>query len=515
MRIEKLELKNFGKFKNKTIELGEGIQLFFGENEAGKTTIHTFIRCMLFGMERGRGRAAASDTFSRYEPWDVPGVYAGAMEFSCGGKRFRLERNFDKYTKKSSLICLDDGEELSLDQGDLEMLLPGLCAEGYADTLYIGQAGAQTGKKLSEELKNFAANYYVSGDSHIDVAAAQEMLRLEEKELDRQARNYMEDRQHRRERLEQESSYIWRDMHRLEEELCRVQEGLELKRSRQEKAPEPEKRMIDHLRPDRWRIHPLEVAGILIVVVLLFVLTPRPWNYFISVVAALAGGLYIWNRMKEDKKRKKTEPELMLEEITPEEERASVEKLQWEKQHLEEERKEKKIAYENLQEELNEMGELDDIYKEQEKKRTALILAQKRLAEVARDMQGQVREELNASVSRIIGAITGGKYRKLLVEEGIKISFLCDGQKIPAFQMSKGTLEQAYFALRLASADLMYEEEYPLILDDAFSSYDDRHLENVLAYLGETGRQILLFTCQSREEAILKGRGIPFLRISF
>lgn len=514
MKIEKLELKNFGKFRNKTIELGDGIQLIFGENEAGKTTIHTFIHCMLFGMERGRGRAAATDTFSHYEPWDIPGMYAGAMEFSSGNKRFRLERNFDKQTKRSSLICLDDGEEFSLEQGDLEMLLPGLSADGFMDTLYIGQSGAQTGEKLSEKLKNFAANYYISGDGHIDVSAAQALLRSEEKDLDRQARKYMEERQRRRERLEQESSYVWRDIHRLEEELERVQEGLELKQSREGEKQEPEKRMIDNLRPDRWRIHPLEVAGILFAVVLLFVLAPRPWNYFTSVVAALAGGIYIWNRMKEEKKRKKTVPELMLEEITPEEELASVEKLQWEKQHLEEEQKEKRIAYENLQEELSEMGELDDIYREQKDRRTALILAQKHLEEVARNMQGQVREELNGAVSHIMEVLTEGQYRKLVVEEGSGISFLKNGRKIPTYQMSKGALEQAYFALRLAAADLMFEEDYPLILDDAFTSYDDRRLENVLAYLAGTGRQVLLFTCQKREESILKGRGIPFLRIS-
>ena len=57
MKIQKLELRHFGKFRGRTILLGDGIQLLGGENEAGKTTVHTFIKSMLFGMERGRGRA--------------------------------------------------------------------------------------------------------------------------------------------------------------------------------------------------------------------------------------------------------------------------------------------------------------------------------------------------------------------------------------------------------------------------------------------------------------------------
>ena len=514
MKIQKLELRHFGKFRDRTILLGDGIQLLQGENEAGKTTIHTFIKSMLFGMERGRGRAAAVDTFSRYEPWDESGAYGGAIEFTCGGKTFRLERRFDRQGKRAGLVCLDDGEQLSLEDGDLEMILPGLEADSYEDTLYIRQSGAQTGQTLAAQLKNFAANYSVSGDARIDLAAAQEVLREQEKVLDRQARDRTRERQSRREKIEQEASYVWRDIHRLEEELERVREGLELKRAKeQNEKRESEKRMIDELRPDRWRIHPLEVAGIILAVVVLFVLMPRPWNYATSVVAALAGGIYIWNRMKVEKKRQKTAPELMLEEITPEEELASAEKLRWEQQHLEEEKKEKQTQYENLQEELAELGELDGIYKEQEKERAALALAQDRLSQVARDMQRQVRRDLNGAVSGIVQGITGGKYTRLLVEEGARLVFFQDGRRIPLSQVSRGTMEQAFLALRLASADLLYEEEYPLILDDALASYDDRRLANTLRWLAGNREQVLLFTCQHREGEILRRESIPFDRI--
>lgn len=513
MIIQKLELRHFGKFKDRTILLGDGIQLFYGENEAGKTTVHTFIKSMLFGMERGRGRAAAQDTFSRYEPWDESGVYGGAIEFACGGKSFRLERRFGRHDRRAELVCLDDGERLSLEDGDLEMILPGLEADSYEDTLYIRQSGAQTGQKLAAQLKNFAANYSVSGDTRIDLAAAQDMLREQEKELDRQARVHAQERQRRREKIEQEASYVWRDIHRLEEELERVREGLELKQIKEEKEKkEREKRMIDELRPERWRVHPLEVAGIILAVIVLFALIPRPWNFATSVVAALAGGIYIWNRMKVEKKRQKTAPELMLEEITPEEELASAEKLLWEQHHLEEEKKEKQIRYENFQEELEELGELDDIYKEQERKRAALALARERLSQVAQDMQTQVRRGLNEAVSGIIAGITGGRYTRLLVEEGAQPVFFQEGRRIPLSQVSRGTMEQAYLALRLAAADLLYEEEYPLILDDVFACYDDRRLANTLRWLAENRQQVLLFTCHRREEEILRDQAISFDR---
>ena len=105
MQINELLLKNFGKFHDRQIDLDEGINLIHGENESGKSTIHTFIRGMLFGIERGRGRAAQNDTFSIYEPWENPNYYSGILKFKSGEKHFRIERNFDKYSKKAELIC--------------------------------------------------------------------------------------------------------------------------------------------------------------------------------------------------------------------------------------------------------------------------------------------------------------------------------------------------------------------------------------------------------------------------
>ena len=49
MKLRELKLKNFGKFHDKSIQLQDGINVICGENESGKTTMHTFIKAMLFG----------------------------------------------------------------------------------------------------------------------------------------------------------------------------------------------------------------------------------------------------------------------------------------------------------------------------------------------------------------------------------------------------------------------------------------------------------------------------------
>ena len=58
MRFLDLYISGFGKFHNTSVSFEDGINIVYGKNEAGKSTIHTFIRGMLFGIERQRGRAA-------------------------------------------------------------------------------------------------------------------------------------------------------------------------------------------------------------------------------------------------------------------------------------------------------------------------------------------------------------------------------------------------------------------------------------------------------------------------
>ena len=188
MKIIELYLKNFGKFHEKHIYIRDGVQVIYGENEFGKSTIHAFIRAMLFGLERGRGRAAGKDAFSRYEPWENPGYYAGVLRFVCGDRTFRLERRFGRTERSASLICEDDGEELSVEHGDLDMLLGGITPSLFDSTVSIGQLMSPPGRELADALKNYAANYYETGGGEVDLNGALQTLRERRKDTERSLR---------------------------------------------------------------------------------------------------------------------------------------------------------------------------------------------------------------------------------------------------------------------------------------------------------------------------------------
>ena len=148
-----------------------------GENESGKSTLHTFIRGMFFGLRRMRGRASRTDTYSRYEPWEDPALYSGELVFESGGKRFRISRNFSRNQASERLICETDGELLSVADGDLNMLLGGISENIFENTVSVGQLKSVTGDGLAQELKNYMANCQGGLDGALDLAAAEEYLK--------------------------------------------------------------------------------------------------------------------------------------------------------------------------------------------------------------------------------------------------------------------------------------------------------------------------------------------------
>lgn len=182
MIILELQLTHFGKFHGKTIKLRPDVNIIEGKNEAGKSTIHTFIRGMLFGIEKRRGK---SDLYSQYEPWDNMGGYGGSMRFEQDGHTYRLERSFLKTNRYVHLIDEDKGQELKPAEDHLKRILGGITESGYVNTVSIGQMKGATDSGLQEELKNHMANLGLAKSVEIDLTAAQEALLKERKSFEK------------------------------------------------------------------------------------------------------------------------------------------------------------------------------------------------------------------------------------------------------------------------------------------------------------------------------------------
>ena len=75
-------------------------------------------------------------------------------------------------------------------------------------------------------------------------------------------------------------------------------------------------------------------------------------------------------------------------------------------------------------------------------------------------------------------------------------------------------MDQIYFALRMAIGEFFFQEEkLPVILDDVFAYYDEERMLQTLKWLKAHKKQVLLFTCQKREEQVMKEAGIAYHKI--
>lgn len=499
MKIKELYLKNFGKFSNQHFFINEGIHIFYGENEYGKSTIYAFIKAMLFGMERGRGRAAQNDEFSRYEPWENPNYYAGIMRFASGGKRFRLERQFDRYSRSTSLVCEDDGEELSLEDGDLEMLLGQVTGESFENTAAIGQLTAKPGQGLAEELKNYAANYYESGSSTVNLNGALETLRLRRKTIERKIKELAENQEVKKETIRQECQYVLNDIERLQKELeqndrkqstVQPEQAVEKDRNIKKLAMVGIFGVFTGLLGKLWSISAAVSSGISGN----SIISGFWWILLVTGLGLLCAGIMKYWRSYRNKsliKEKQTEEEFLK-------------KLQWERQRIQGECKEKQVMLQNLQEQAAELDTPEEPIKNLRVTRQALLLAEEKMLETSKNMVQGFGTRLNQNASHILEQITDGRYTKLLIDEQLNMVLFRDGRRIPVERVSRGTMEQVYFSLRMAVIDLLYEEPQPVILDDAFVYYDEKRLKSTLKWLSEQERQVIIFTCQKREQEIVK-----------
>lgn len=140
----------------------------------------------------------------------------------------------------------------------------------------------------------------------------------------------------------------------------------------------------------------------------------------------------------------------------------------------------------------------------------AIALAMEVLSQADTDLQNRFSPALGEKSAEIFTKLTQGKYNRVLLDREMTPSAQEADRLAPheASLLSQGASDQLYLAVRLAVCQLVLpaENAAPIILDDALVSFDDGRMAAALDYLLELSaqRQILLFTCQSREAACLR-----------
>lgn len=623
MKLLDLHINGFGKFHDCSITFQDGLNIVYGKNEAGKSTLHSFIRGMLFGMERQRGRAARTDQFSKYKPWDTKGGYEGQLRLEADGHRYRIERNFQN-AREFTIIDETLGKEVEPTRSLMDKLLCGLSETAYINTISISQLKSATDSGMVSELKNYIANMNTSGSMALNITKATAFLKAQRKELERQMvpeaarsytsllgdirniereisapeyENHLTEYQKQRAQAKEELDTLQKEKEELLQKIARGHQVLENSHFSDEASIEAYEEHGKEIYQDyslakkRCEKGSRKIAAGLafmagglsaILGVSLLFMAVNGWklydNFLLSfpvnrylppalfLIFALAlfitGGFIsaknagyrkdmvycqkllqeifsrhlgddgvseeamnaFLTRMAEFKRlcRAVRASESGLEKLTENidvqkcrqtsfgAEIEKQQKLQWELEKKLEHLANCKTQAEALKEVL---AENDRISQEL----AAIDLAQDTMAELTTSIRDSFGLHLNKMASDLINGITGGIYSSISIDENLNIFLNTKTKLVPVEQVSSGTMDQVYLALRLAAAKLIQNgsEGMPLIFDDSFALYDDERLKTAMKWLTASfDGQMIIFTCHKREAQLLAANQIPYHLIS-
>ena len=109
MKINKLIINSYGKLREKEINLKDGINIIYGQNESGKSTLINFIINSFYGISKNKKGKEVSD-YEKYKPW-VGEEFSGKIEYELDNKeKFEVYRDFNK---KNPKIFNENMEDIS------------------------------------------------------------------------------------------------------------------------------------------------------------------------------------------------------------------------------------------------------------------------------------------------------------------------------------------------------------------------------------------------------------------
>lgn len=606
MRLLELHIDGFGKFHDRTISFNDGINIIYGKNEAGKSTLHTFIRGMLFGIERGRGRAAKNDLYTKYEPWENSGTYEGWLRLEKDGTIYRIERRFRKENKSLKIINETKGLEEEATPAFVSSLLDGLTETMYNNTISIGQLKSATEDGMVTELKNYIANMNTTGNISLNITKATAFLRNQKRSLE--AGLIPE--------ASREFTSLLAEIRSVEAEIAGPEYENQLaayqnmrtqvkglidntqtqKKDLDEKLANGKKVLSDNGFTDRASVDAMSsdaerlyseyntlngecnkksrkvLSGLTAVLGIAGLGAAAALGYFnltafLPVCGAAAAAAVIFfiislfirqkdkeyhrlfdntsselgallarhlgdsavsedamnafrARMGEFSKlcdmvaQSEAEIRKFLEDLSNLQTKQAGCSEMIEKQQRTQWELEKKLEhlsnYKNKAKALKRtLAENDRIHDEI----VAIDLAHETMADLSSSIRDSFGLYLNKEASQYITGITGGIYDSMSIDENLNVFLNTKAKLVPLENVSSGTMDQVYLALRLAAAKLLQGSGsgFPLIFDDSFTQYDDERLKTALEWLASAyGGQIIIFTCHRREAQMLRARQVEF-----
>ena len=180
MKINKLKINAFGKLQEKEIEFSNNINIVYGQNESGKSTLIKFISNMFYGTSKNKKGKKYSD-YDLYKPWNS-GEFSGKIEYSLdNGKKFEVFREFGG--KKNPKIYNEQKEDISreytIDKTNGNMFFTeqtGVDESTFLSTIVSMQQEVKIDQNTQNLLVQKVANMANTGDDNTSYKKALEKI---------------------------------------------------------------------------------------------------------------------------------------------------------------------------------------------------------------------------------------------------------------------------------------------------------------------------------------------------
>lgn len=185
MKINEIKINSYGKLKEKNINFDEGINIVYGDNEKGKSTLLNFIVNMFYGTSRNKKGREISD-YEKFKPWDTEEFSGKIMYTLDDNSKYEVFREFGKKNPKIYNEDMDDvtkdysidkntGSQFFLEQTKVD-------EQTFTSTVVSYQNEVELDNQTQNILLQKMANTSSTGDDNISYKKA--MDRLNKKQLD-------------------------------------------------------------------------------------------------------------------------------------------------------------------------------------------------------------------------------------------------------------------------------------------------------------------------------------------
>ena len=633
MNIKEIKINNYGKLKNKEINLEKNINIIYGENESGKSTLLNYIKNIFYGISKNKNGKEISD-YEKYKPW-IGEEFSGRIKYELNnGEEYEIFRDFNKKSPKVLNGNLEDiSKDFNIDKKDGSQFFyeqTGIDENMYLSTIMTEQQEVVLDGQEQNVLVQKLANIMGTGEDstsykkvldrlnkkqieEVGTSRTQDrpinlvniklknnefdkkaiLAELESKTINKEDKNNLQQKLLNEEiknraireinflakncELELEKNNLKNNIKKENEEKINKLNNNKNELLKNNSQINLEKEKIKKLNNKKNKIFLLLFIILIIINIFSFLfIKNKTINYlFISLIPIFII-LYILLRPKNKNIKKidekinsiKNEVNLINNQIKllEEENIKKINEIENEKNNIilninkEKEKIKNKynnieinkiinlINKENIEKELEysnnkineykleiskidleeknilpkkeklikleeEQEELQERLKELNEKNLCFNLTRELLEKAYEKMKTSVTPKFTENLSKNISIISNGKYNKVGLndENGLMVEQE-NGDYLPAYRLSVGTIDQLYLSLRLSMVDDISKESMPIILDEAFAYFDTKRLENILKYLAEKSEQnqILIFTCTKREKEIFDKLNIKY-----